>query len=200
VSRRRRFVSLQAPIEDEGLSTGRLGVFSGVVGLIFAILLSRLWVLQIVRGEDLRALAEDNRSHQSRVLAPRGVIQDAQGRALVTNSAQLTVYLHPDDVPHSPRKPKAKPRRKNQKPEPPPPDPITEAYFDRVCQLISIKRDELDKTIKAKKGRPGDPIPLLQGIDRHLLATIYEHADIVPGISVEIEPIRQIRWPVAPPT
>jgi len=191
VRRRQRFTPLPTPavVTDE-LNPLRVSGFSALLGGLFFLLIARLWLLQIVRGDAFHEEAAENRSRVVRTIAPRGIIVDAKGRLLVTNGTQFSVYLHLDQMPRSAKRPKAK-----VKGEPPPPDPVTEAYKDRVAQLVEITRAELDKTIVAKQGAISEPIPIRDNIDRHLMARLYERQDDLQGISVEVVPVR--KYPVA---
>lgn len=191
MGRRQRFTPLPTPqvVTDE-LSPVRLGGFGAILGGLFLVLIARLWLLQVVRGDAYHEKATDNRNRVVRTTAPRGIIVDAQGRTLVTNGAQFSVFLHLDLLPRSPKPPRAK-----KKGDIPPPDPITEAYKDRVAELVEVTRAELDKTIASKQGAISEPIPIRENIDRHLMARLYERQDDLQGISVEVVPVR--KYPVA---
>ena len=62
--------------------TWQLTVF---LGLAFTAILVGYWYTQIVRGAYYRELAENNRLRELKIEAPRGVILDREGRALVEN-------------------------------------------------------------------------------------------------------------------
>ena len=173
------------PSSPEERNVFRVTGFSvALVGLFF-LLMGRLWLLQIVRGETYRSFAEEHRSRTVRTVAPRGAVVDAKGRVIVANRAQFSVFLHLDALPQSKKKPKAK-----QKGELAPPDPVTETYLDRVAKLVEVSRAELDETIAAKRGRPTDPVPIRENINRHLMARLYERQDSLQGISIEVVPVR----------
>ncbi len=57
-----------------------------LTGLIFAVIIIRLFYVQIVRSEYYRHLADQNRTRTANIPAPRGIILDRNGRELVTNS------------------------------------------------------------------------------------------------------------------
>jgi cell division protein FtsI/penicillin-binding protein 2 len=58
-------------------------------------LTARLFYLQIVDGGRLATLATRNRTVLESIPAPRGMIYDRNGRALVTNVATFVVKLRP---------------------------------------------------------------------------------------------------------
>ena len=68
------------------------------VGLI-AIVVFRLWFLQILSAQQYVAQANDNRLRSVAVLAPRGAILDSTGKVLVDNRPGLSVGIRPMDVP-----------------------------------------------------------------------------------------------------
>lgn len=72
-----------------------------VVGLILAILLGRLFYLQVVKGARHFFLAEGNRIRQLVIPAPRGIIYDRAGQPLVKNIAQYSLVAIPADLPKS---------------------------------------------------------------------------------------------------
>ena len=65
----------------------------GVVALLFAILILRLFYLQVTTSADYARESEENRIAQKRVKAPRGLIFDRRGRVLARNRPFYTVSL-----------------------------------------------------------------------------------------------------------
>lgn len=63
--------------------------------LFFLPLFLRLFHLQVIRGEELRELSDDNRKFQKRLIASRGVITDRFGNPLVTNTPVYYRLLTP---------------------------------------------------------------------------------------------------------
>lgn len=73
----------------------RAGVLGGVAVLLFAILIFRIWFLQILSGEQYVVMAEDNRIRYILEEAPRGIIYDRNRQPLVENRAGLAVTVFP---------------------------------------------------------------------------------------------------------
>jgi penicillin-binding protein 2 len=65
-----------------------------VVGLVFAILATSYWYVQIVRGDYYFALSENNRIRSVRINAPRGYVLDRNGAVLVDNEPAYTLHLY----------------------------------------------------------------------------------------------------------
>jgi penicillin-binding protein 2 len=76
----------------------RVGVALGVALLGFLALLARLWSLQILHGEEMRVLSENNRIRLHRVQATRGTVVDRHGRVLVDSRPSFDAVLVPEDA------------------------------------------------------------------------------------------------------
>ena len=210
MSRRRYFTPLPTPSQSsEEISMGRIVLVAVVLTVFYSVLAGRLWLLQIVRGDDYRDKALLNRSQRVQTTAPRGIIVDRKGQPLVTNATQFAVYLHPDEVfslaallkivdppkietpekvekikslkPKKPRLPTPKEREATRK---------VQEYLDRVADLVEIPRSELNEKIRTRRGGKNDLIPIRENIDRRLMARLYERQDDLPGISVQVIPIQ----------
>lgn len=73
----------------------RLAVVALVVLIAFGLVAARLWVLQVVRHEDLAAQAESNRTAVVPIVPNRGVIIDRNGVVLATNYVAHTLEITP---------------------------------------------------------------------------------------------------------
>src|SRR5256885_17067534 len=74
---------------------GRLIVAGGVAALFFTVLLGRLYVLQIARGEEYSEKSQENFIKELRLPASRGVIFDRYGKALVDERPSYDIFLTP---------------------------------------------------------------------------------------------------------
>lgn len=74
-----------------------LGLLIVTAGLLT--LAARAGFLQIVRGSDLKRLAEENRVFSVTLPAPRGIFYDRNREALVKNTPSFEVVLHRNEVP-----------------------------------------------------------------------------------------------------
>ncbi|HZY42716.1 MAG TPA: penicillin-binding protein 2, partial [Anaerolineae bacterium] len=59
----------------------------------------RLWDVQIVRGDEYRTQADQNRLRLEAVAAPRGIIYDRTGVPLVRNAPNFQVQIIPANLP-----------------------------------------------------------------------------------------------------
>ena len=73
----------------------RVGLLGATALLLFAVLIFRIWFLQILSGDRYVAMAEDNRMRYISEEAPRGIIYDRNKQPLVENRAGLAVTVFP---------------------------------------------------------------------------------------------------------
>jgi penicillin-binding protein 2 len=76
----------------------RLSIINVVVVLLLAVLGVRLYLLQIVRGKYYAEVAENQRIRLLPIPAPRGVIWDRNGNALVSSHPIYEVILSREDI------------------------------------------------------------------------------------------------------
>lgn len=83
---------------SEKTVSGRLiGLAVGAAG-IFAVLIARLWTMQLVSADEYAAEAESNRTRTVTTAAPRGRILDRNGVEIVANRPSLIVVSDSDVV------------------------------------------------------------------------------------------------------
>jgi penicillin-binding protein 2 len=176
------------------MASGRMLVFAGTLAVIVAVLIARLWYLQIVRGESYREMAAKNRTHKVRRVPPRGVIEDRLGRPLVTNAAQITVFVVPSELPKM-RRPRfaGKPTDAERKGAwAAAQEAVLDDVFGRLAPLLETSVAELKAIyLRRKTGGPTDPVSLREGISQHMLARVEEHKAELPGIIAQVEPVRR---------
>lgn len=69
-----------------------------VLFIFFAIIIFRLFYLQVVKGQHYRTMAENNRIRQQLILAPRGLIFDSNNKPIVENAAGFNLVAVPLDL------------------------------------------------------------------------------------------------------
>ncbi|MBC8142072.1 MAG: penicillin-binding protein 2 [Armatimonadetes bacterium] len=189
-ARRDHFSPAPAPSSEGAAESfapvSRVRVLGAVVAVVIAVLVGRLYVLQVVGGTAYRAKADDNRSRMVRAVAPRGVITDSDGKALVSNTAQFTVFVDPDELPK---------------------DPVErEAVLDILAPLVSLPPKDVAE-LKAKTGtqntsvgidakaarktRSREPVAVAEGVSMHVLSAIDENEWRLPGVTKVIDPVRR---------
>ena len=142
--------------------------WSKLVLVITMVILSlRLWDLQIMRGAEMRKLSEQNRIRVKKVIAPRGVMFDRQGRVLADTRPSFNLYITPEDIKDFSQ------------------------TVDGLAQLLSIDREEiLDKLKLASGFPPSFPVKIKPDVTKDELAKVEAHRVYLPGVSIQIEPKR----------
>src|SRR3954453_353029 len=77
----------------------RIAILTAVVVAAVAMVLLRLWSLQVLDGSHYRALARDPGVLDVRVHPPRGEILDRNGKVLVGNRTVMSLVMRPSDLP-----------------------------------------------------------------------------------------------------
>ncbi len=140
----------------------RLGAF---VGIAFAILASRLWYLQIMRGATYEALSQGNRIRLIPVTAPRGRILDRNGVPLATSRMAFSVSIVPQDVRDM------------------------DATIAHLAPLLGMSADDI-RQVLAQPRRPFEPVRIKTDVDPAVVTAIGEHRTDLPGVVVEELPVR----------
>src|SRR3954454_2326483 len=144
----------------------RLGIFGGVALVLFAILFFRLWFLQVLNGDKYLAEANNNRTREYRVSAPRGDILDRDGNVLVDNRISLALQLNPNKL-----SPDAAQRRNE---------------LAALAGLTHTTLPRLRRTIHEEAElAPGAPITLRRDVGHFLIYYLEENQDRFPGVTVE---------------
>ena len=73
----------------------RVAILGGLALALFAVIFFRLWYLQVLSGDQYLAEANNNRTREIRVAAPRGEILDRNGKVLVGNRTSLALQVDP---------------------------------------------------------------------------------------------------------
>ncbi len=156
------------------LNTQRMEDFKGIykylvvfVGLAFFLIFIRLWSLQVIKGNDLRRLSENNCIRLRENPADRGMLLDRKGRILAHNRPSFEVYLVPEDL-------KANPE-----------------ILTKVGEMLNMTQDEIEEKIKAQKRRaPFKPVKIKSDIDWNELALLESNRVHLPGLIVDVRPKR----------
>jgi len=143
----------------------RLDALALVVVFVFVALISRLAYLQVVQGSYYERLADGNRIRLIPIMAPRGTFYDRNGVPLVSNRPGRTVSL----VPIS--------------------GPIPEAVIDKLAAILAINPAQIRAKIAQQDGS-FEPIRVKTDIGPDTVAKIEERRSELPGVVIEIQPIR----------
>ena len=150
-------------MEDRNRIT-RLHTLLVVCLVLFAVLLGRMVYLQLWRGDYYAKQSDGNRLRQSRILAPRGIIYDSEGKELVNNLPGYAVVVQ---------------KQSSYKPE----------TRQRLRNLLQMPVEEINAKIKASENFY-EPIMLKNNLDQQMVTKIEEQRRYMPEVMLSVQPIR----------
>lgn len=150
-------------MEDRNRIT-RLHTLLVVCLVLFTVLLGRMVYLQLWRGDYYAKQSDGNRLRQSRILAPRGIIYDSEGKELVNNLPGYAVVLQ---------------KQSSYKPE----------TLQRLSNLLQMSVEEINAKIKASENFY-EPIMLKNNLDQQMVTKIEEQRRYMPEVMLSVQPIR----------
>ncbi len=162
-------MTLISPHDDAELDFFKKRALSSAVVIIFffAVLVSRLWYLQIQQGDKYRQMADNNRVRYVEVVPPRGNIFDSKGREIVSNRPSFNVVLS----------------RENSG--------LNGELLKKMASILGEDVSVLLERIRKMAGSPGHiPIRLAEDIDWDKVAFIENNRLELPGVRIEVVPRR----------
>ena len=163
-------------------------VVYGLLGAVGAIFVLRLLNLQILNGKAYSQQAESNRTKTISIAPPRGIIYDRNGILLARNTATYSIVITPALLPDD--------------------DGDIQRIYRDLSALISVPVNhgtvEEAKLLQVCTPGPGitqlvdlgisnapyDPVKIQCYVDEQVAMVVREHEVEWPGVSVEIDPIR----------
>ena len=152
---------------DRDIFERRLATLIVLAAAMLVVLLVRLWQVQIVQGDYYLRLSEENRLRVTPLAAPRGALVDRNGHTLVANRPAFTVALLPLEV--------RRPREESQ----------------ALGKMLGMDPAEILSRLAAGRDRPFEPVRLRRDVPKEVIAGIEESQLDLPGVLVEVEPVRQ---------
>ncbi|MFC1827546.1 penicillin-binding protein 2 [Thermodesulfobacteriota bacterium] len=138
-----------------------------VIIFFIAVVLARLWFLQIHYGSKYSEKADNNRVRMLDVVAPRGNILDREGRTIITNRPSFNIVWVKEDSPD--------------------PDEI----IKKLSRILNEEIAVLLKSVRESEDNPRHiPILLQEDIDWKTLVYIENNHYELPGVRIEVLPRR----------
>lgn len=150
-------------------SRARFIAFAVTAALLLTLLGGRLFQLQVVNGDDYAARATQARTVEIPVRAPRGLVFDRTGRPLVVNAPSWTVKVRPADLPER----------------------GSSAILRHLAMLTGGDPRVFRQRLDAYQGSPYDLVPVERGISREAALLIGEATEQLPGVVVQVDPVRE---------
>ena len=145
----------------------RLKMVTLCVVAVFAVLMLRLWFLQILNGPRYRVQSENNRIRLQDIHPLRGMILDRNGELLVDNRPSYNLYIIPEEVQD----------REN----------LSKSLKLLTGLDLESARIRLDKV---SHRYPFKPILIKRNMSRGELAVIETNLFNLPGVMIQVEPQR----------
>jgi penicillin-binding protein 2 len=144
----------------------RIAVLGGLAVALFAVLFFRLWNLQVIDGSHYLAEAQNNRTREYRVLAPRGEILARDGKPIVQNRTSLALQLNTAKLPAD--------------------EAEATAELKKLGQLAHMPLKKVRRTIaEQEKVAAGAPVTLRRDVGYQLIYYLEENKRRFPGVSVQ---------------
>ncbi|MEE2599056.1 MAG: penicillin-binding protein 2 [SAR324 cluster bacterium] len=145
----------------------RLIILGGVVILIFSLLASRLWFLQITEGKKYTEFSQGNRVRLIPEPALRGIIYDRNGVILAENRPAYQLQLIREDTPD------------------------LENTLEKVSLALNLSLEEMNKQIMAKHDLAQfKPIILIDDLEYEKAMYLEAFQDDFPGVTIVVQPRR----------
>ncbi len=150
--------------------------------LVFSVLVSRLWNLQIAKGSEYVAEAKGNTFRYVSIPAPRGDIVDDKGRILATSLPQFAITLDWLDL-QSAKGMDPKQVVKTLA-------GYVQHYWGNGKENVDMVAEDIMSKVQMHQFQRYEPVVLMENIPLQLRAVLAEHQQELPGISVEPRPFR----------
>lgn len=132
--------------------------------MLFVVLLGRLVYLQLWRGDYYTAQSDGNRLRQSKIVAPRGLILDKDGKELVNNLPGYAVSLQ---------------KQTEYDPQ----------MLERLSKLIDMPLSEINERIKESRNFY-EPVRLRSNLTPDMVTKIEEQRRNLPDVLLAVQPVR----------
>jgi len=157
-------------VEEKNTAFSVLGV-KAFLTIIFCILVSRLFILQIVEGQSNQSLAEGNRIRPRITEASRGIITDKNGVWLARNKADFALVLYPSDLP----------KKKVDR----------EEVYNKISKITSIPVQDLQKQAEENGLLSLDEVLLQENVPHDDALILEKKIAGIPGIEVAQKSARE---------
>jgi penicillin-binding protein 2 len=157
----------QLPISAK--SVYRFGSFGLAIVVAVAVLSVRMFDLQVVQPQGILAIPSGQSAETIPVPSSRGVIMDATGKALVVNLPNFVVQIVPELLPVDQKA----------------------VVVRRLASLLNIDPVTIDQALDSATGSLFDPVEIASKVNTNLAQAIDENADLLPGVQVVSQPLRE---------
>lgn len=147
----------------------RVRLIAWIAGIAAAVLVSRLFYLQVIKGAYYKKIADSNCVNLVKDRAPRGYIYDRNYRALIINNPSYSVSVIPFYF------------AKNKNPE---------KAVEELAEILDMDPLDISEKLSRTMDYKLEPITIKRGLDETELSVINEKSIELRGLSVGQEPKR----------
>ena len=138
-----------------------------IILLMLIVLCMRLFDLQILKGDEMKKLSEQNRVRVKKILAPRGMVYDRKGVVVADTRPSFNLYLIREDI-----------RDFNQ-------------TVDGLAKLLNLDREDIIARLKEARDYPSSfPVKIESDLNKDQVAKVEANKFYLPGVIIQIEPKR----------
>jgi penicillin-binding protein 2 len=153
---------------EKGSLHDRFKIMFVIVAVALSLLALRLWYLQVIKADELRQRSENNSIRVRKIKPLRGLIMDANRNVLVDNQSSFDILYLPE-------------RARN---------------IQKIKENLSNLYAEESMTFSGEafnigKVRPFFPVRIERNISRQKLAIVETHSLDLPGLTVDVVPVRK---------
>jgi penicillin-binding protein 2 len=153
---------------DSGRFRARFKIIFAILLIMMSCLIVRMWHLQVIRGEELSQRSENNSVRLRKIRSLRGLVMDRNGQVLVDNQPSYDVVFMPNQARNIQDVAKK----------------LKTLYEGRSLVFSTELLTPIKKRFSA-------PVRLEKNISKEKLAVVETNAIFLPGVAVEVIPIRQ---------
>lgn len=145
----------------------RVSLAATLAVLVVLLLVARLWSLQVLRGEEMAALSENNRIRLRREPATRGRVVDRYGAVVIDSQASFDAVLVPEDARDLP------------------------AVVETLAPFLGQTTAETQAALDRAAGRPAfQEVTIKRNLSYDEVAAIETHQVELAGVSLRVTPSR----------
>lgn len=161
-------------VPDRQARLGRFRILALVAGAGFALIALGLLRLQVVEHQRYADLSKENRVRLEVLRAPRGAIYDRNGELLADSAPSFNILFRPFPAESAQRAGITR----------------TVEWISRVAALVELDTAEVRARVR-QANRTGRSSALMRAAPFRVLAAVEETRSELPGIEVQIEPMRR---------
>lgn len=148
----------------------RVRIISGVLSILFAILVISLAYTQILKNKKYVALSQTNRVRLIPVEGQRGRIFDRNGALLVSNRSSFDIVVIPQELENSVK------------------------TLSRVGEVLGVAPSEVFKKVERNYVAPFAPISIKEDVEKQKAIILEGEAPRLPGVMVRVMPKREYKF------